>query len=56
MGIIGTARNVAGGVLGGIGKLVSSSKKPKIAEGKDFLHESPDEYAKRLMQRRSDRH
>ena len=56
MSIIGNAGKMVGGVFTGVGKILTPPKKPNVASKNDFLHESTDDYAKRLMQRRSDRH
>ena len=52
MNIMGTV----GKTFSGIGKMLTPPKKIKPPITKNFIQESPEEYAQRLMQRRSMRH
>ncbi len=52
MNLLGTARKA----IGGVGKILTPPKKVKPPEVKNFIKESPEEYAQRLMQRRNQRH
>ena len=52
MNIMGTV----GKTFSGIGKMLTPPKKTKSPITKNFIQESPEEYAQRLMQRRSMRH
>jgi hypothetical protein len=59
MNILGTAQKAMGSVGRGVGKILLPTKKEKKIkpqEAKNFIQESPEEYANRLMQRRSQRH
>jgi len=50
--ILGTAKQMAGGVA----KMMKPRPKPIISEPKNYLKETPEEYAERLMMRRGQRH
>ena len=56
MNIIGNMGKNAGKAFSGIGKMMNPPKKAKLLEPKNFLHESAEDYAERLMIRRSNRH
>ena len=56
MSILQTGGKIVSGIGNGIGKILIPPKKDKTPEPKNFLHESSEEYAQRLMKRRSDRH
>jgi hypothetical protein len=56
MSLIGNLGNTAGKAFSGIGKMLTPPKKTKPPVTKNFLQESPEEYAQRLMARRSQRH
>ena len=51
MSIFGTAKNA----IGKVGQVLipKQTKKTKQPEHKDFIHETPEEYANRLRDRRS---
>jgi len=51
--------NIMGGmkkVINEAGKIIIIPKKEKPIEPKDFIRETPDEYANRLIQRRNRRY
>jgi hypothetical protein len=54
--VIGNIGNTVGSIGKGVGKLLTPTKKSVKSEQKNFIQETPEEYAQRLMMRRSRRH
>jgi hypothetical protein len=54
MSVLQNIGKTVGGIGRGISKVMTPTK--KVEPTKNFVQETPEEYAKRLMMRRSNRH
>lgn len=56
MSVLSTMGNMTNKALNSVSKIINPPKKSKPPVSKNFISESPEEYAQRLVQRRNQRH